>query len=137
MKVKGQVVTRENWRDVVVPANMTIDELIDVLGRLNEQRKFLVKLEKFCKESISGKRDEEFDEDFGLFHVLRTKEPGKLSPNKEEIITDVSELLAAAGLEMTGEQWWEDHQKRGDPFWQVKIKRIDGHVDESEEDEEE
>ena len=72
IKVKGETLTYENWRELLKPAQLEKDELVDILGQLNAERKVIEKMEKFLKEAVPTLFDEEeFEYATSKFMVTR------------------------------------------------------------------
>jgi len=111
IKVNGQQLTRENWRELLKPKNLSFQEQIDIAGELSEARKFLQICEDFVKESIKNARDDEEWEDHGLhYQAIKTKKTREALDTRR-----VKEEM--------GEEWFKEHCKVTE-YFELRITRI-------------
>ena len=109
MKILGQELTAENWKDTLNVSERNMEQIVMFLGLVKRDRKLLDKIEGFLLENLASRRNEEYDEDFGEWHVKRTLEAGRLTPDKDKIVEEM------------GEEWWLAHQKKGEDYWKVIV----------------
>lgn len=109
MKLKGKELTKETWKELIKPGKLNMEELVTTIGLLKAERKLIQTIEEFCIEAFKGRQVEELDEDFGVYHVRYTREAGRVTPDKEKIVSEM------------GEEWWNAHLKKGEDYWMLKI----------------
>jgi hypothetical protein len=114
--VKGQALTPDNWTQLLVPKELSKEEMNDLLGDVNRQRKFLDKVEGFLKEGILQHfPTDEWEFSTGRYQLTRTA--------GATVTVDLDKLKAEMGEEPYKE-WFKNHSKRSEWF-KITIKAIE------------
>jgi len=112
--IRGVEITPDNWREVLTPDEdnkFTKEEISDLLGALNEERKFAAKVENFIKETIRQYfESDEFEFSTDHFMIIRTSGVW-VGLDNDKVKTEM------------GEDWYNEHLKRSE-YFKVDVKRI-------------
>jgi|SRR5690606_27143570 len=109
IEVGGQQLTRENWRDILKPSKFTVQEQIDMVGELQEIRKFAGMCEDVLREALKAREGEW--EDHGLrFQAVK-------------LMRSRTGLDSAKVKEDMGDEWYNAHCKTTE-YEELRITRI-------------
>lgn len=103
--------TPENWKDKLQLDALSLNEVADICGDLNQMEKFAKKLSGYLKEFLKAHMPEdELDTEF--WHLVRTERERAGGLDRDAI------------LEEMGEDWIIDHSKESTEYTELRFARI-------------
>ena len=105
--------TPDNWKDKINLQDMSLDEMVNLMGDARTMQKLGKLLDGFMKEAVMARMPEGEDEyatDYWEIYVEEKERAGGL--NRDKI------------LEEMGEDWVFDHTKDPTEYFQVSCKAV-------------
>jgi len=107
--------TPDNWQDKVNPADLSLDEALDLLGDFKAMVAFGKKLEGFVKEVVKSKMPDDDEPEYtGTHWYVQVNHRTRKGGLDKEKITD----------EM-GEDWVEEHSKPNTEYDELRLKAVE------------
>ena len=110
--------TPENWKERINPADMTLDETMELLKDLKTMEAFGKKVGGFLKEVVKGKMPD-----------------GEMEYTGSRFIVNLNERSRSGGLdkdkilEEMGEEWCEDRMKPDIEYVEVRLTEVEATED--------
>ena len=114
MEINGIRLTPENWEELLNPQRLTGAQMIDILGELKDQAKFLSKLENFLKETLPLKVPTSDRGEFqsqGQRYVAIRAQKSRTALDAEKVRTEM------------GETWYKEHCKTTE-YYELRVKEL-------------
>lgn len=108
--------TPDNWKDLINPADLSLDEALDILGDFKAMMAFAKKLEGYMKQVTRAKMPEDdFNEPeyTGTHFSISVAQRSRVGGLDKDKIT-----------EEMGEEWVEEHSKPATEYEVISVKPI-------------